>query len=222
MSFLSGSRNLIILTAILAAQGATGYFLNARQENQPTIQPLATIGQTIGDWTMVKEWKVEPEVQAVLKADDTLSRHYAKPDAPAGAGLFIAFFRSQRAGVAPHSPKNCLPGNGWVAERSTVIPIEVPGRAEPVEANYYVVQRGDNKSVVVYWYQSHGRTVADEFAAKFYVVSDAIRLNRTDTALVRVTVPVGPGGEATAEQAALDFVRKAFGPISAVLPGESL
>ena len=61
----------------------------------------------------------------------------------------------------------------------------VPGRDEPVEANYYVIQRGDNKSVVVYWYQSHGRTVADEFKAKFYVMADAMRLNRTDTALVR-------------------------------------
>ena len=105
-----------------------------------------------------------------------------------------------------------------MAEKSTVIPIEIPGREIPVEANYYVVQRGENKSVVIYWYQSHGRTVADEYKAKFYVMSDAIRLNRTDTALVRVTVPVGSDGVGGAEQAAKDFVLASYDSIASVLP----
>ncbi|HEU0124020.1 MAG TPA: EpsI family protein [Bryobacteraceae bacterium] len=216
-SFFS-SRNTIIFAIVVAAQGATGYYLNARQEIVPQAKPLASLAQQLDDWTMIKEWPMEAEVQAVLRADDTVSRQYVRAGVPQGAGLFVAFFRSQRAGVAPHSPKNCLPGNGWVAEKSTVISVPVPGRETPVEANYYVVQRGDNKSVVVYWYQSHGRTVADEYKAKYYVMSDAIRYNRTDTALVRVTVAVGPAGVQEAEQAALDFVRKFYQPLSQILP----
>jgi EpsI family protein len=218
MNFIFSSRNLMVFTLVAVAQGAAGYYLNARQEYMPSPPPLASLAHTLVDWTLWKEWSVEPEVQAVLKADDTLSRHYGRPGVPQGAGLFVAFFKSQRAGVTPHSPKNCLPGNGWVAENSTVISIPIPGRPEPVEANYYVIQRGENKSVVVYWYQSHGRTVADEFKAKFYVMSDAMRLNRTDTALVRVTVAVGPGGLPAAEDAALHFVRSSFAPLSEILP----
>lgn len=212
------SKHIVIFTALVAAQGATGFYLNARQEYVPPAAPLSTVPRTVGSWSMTKEWQIEPEVLAVLKADDTLSRHYAQGGNATGAGLYIAFFRSQRAGVAPHSPKNCLPGNGWVAEKSQVVRIPVAGQAEPVEANYYLIQRGDNKSVVIYWYQSHGRTVADEYKAKFYVMADAIRLNRTDTALVRVTVPVGPGGVEAATQTAMDFVKTMQGPISEVLP----
>lgn len=208
----------MIFTLVAVAQGAAGYYLNARQEYVPAMKPLASLAQSLDGWMMVKEWAIEPEVQAVLKADDTLSRHYVRDGVPQGAGLYVAFFKTQRAGVTPHSPKNCLPGNGWVAEKSTVIPITVPGRTEPIEANYYLIQRGDNKSVVMYWYQSHGRTVADEFKAKFYVMADAMRLNRTDTALVRVTVPVGSGGVSAAEQAAFQFVRGSFGPLSEILP----
>ena len=218
MLSLLNSRNLMVFTIVIMVQGAAGYFLNARQEYVPSMKALASITKSIEDWVMVKEWPMEPEVQAVLKADDTLSRFYVRPDWPTGAGLFIAFFRTQRAGVAPHSPKNCLPGNGWVAEKSTVIHIAVAGRAEPVEANYYIVQKGDNKSVVIYWYQSHGRTVASEYKAKYYVMADSIRLNRTDTALVRVTVPLGANGLKAAEDAALDFVKKSAGPISEILP----
>ena len=103
-------------------------------------------------------------------------------------------------------------------EKNTIVQIPVPGQATPVEANYYVVQKGENKSVVVYWYQSHGRTVADEFKAKFYVMSDAVRYNRTDTALVRVTISVGPGGEDAAEKTAVEFVQRFYAPVSSVLP----
>jgi len=212
------SKNLLIFAAVVLVQGAAGYFLNTRQEYVPPVKALTSLPTTVEDWFMVKEFPMEPEVQAVLKADDTLSRHYARNGVPAGVGLYVAFFKSQRAGVAPHSPKNCLPGNGWVAEKSTVTYVPMPGQDKPVEANYYLIQRGDNKSVVLYWYQSHGRTVADEYKAKYYVINDAIRLNRTDTALVRVTAPVGPGGREEAEKAAIEFVQKFHGPLSQILP----
>jgi EpsI family protein len=217
LSILS-SRNLVLFTVIAVAQGAAGYYLNARQEYVPVTKPLVSLPQNLDGWMMVKEWPMEPEVQEVLKADDTVSRLYARPSNPEGLALFIAFFKSQRAGVAPHSPKNCLPGNGWVKEVSSVIPIEIPGRPEPVESNYYVIQRGESKSVVLYWYQSHGRTVADEFKAKFYVMADAMRLNRTDTALVKVTIPVGVAGVDAAKNTAIEFVRSSFGPLSEILP----
>ena len=95
---------------VAVAQGAAGYYLNARQEYVPPIKPLASLAQDLAGWTMLKEWPMEPEVQAVLKADDSVSRHYVRGDVPQGVGLFIAFFKTQRAGVTPHSPKNCLPG----------------------------------------------------------------------------------------------------------------
>ena len=76
---------------------------------------------------------------------------------------------------------------------SDEIAITIPGRAEPIEANRYVVAKGDQKSLVLYWYQSRDRVVASEYKAKFYVVADALRYNRTDTALVRVVVPIIDG-----------------------------
>ena len=92
--------------------------------------------------------------------------------------------------------------------------IAVPGRAAPIQVNRYLVSKGEAQSLVLYWYQSHGRVIAGEFEAKFFLVADAIRYNRTDTALVRVVVPVtGPDVERTT-RAAVDFVRAMFGPLS--------
>lgn len=218
MPGIFSSPGLVTFSALIALQGAAGYYLSARQEYVPQAKPLAEFPKTVGSWTMAKEFPTEAEVQAVLKADDTLSRAYVKPSGGQGVYFWMAYFQSQRAGRAPHSPKNCLPGNGWVKERNSIINIQVPGRAEPIEAQYYLVQRGESKSVVVYWYQSHGRIVADEYTAKYYVVADAIRYNRTDTALVKFTIPVGPEGAERASEMAIVAVKDFYQSVATALP----
>ena len=48
----------------------------------------------------------------------------------------------------------------------------------------YIIANGENRQFVIYWYQAHGRSVANEYLAKIYMVTDAMRMNRTDGALV--------------------------------------
>ena len=108
------STSVIIFSAFLSVQAIGAFFLNRRAEYQPTIAPLASLPSTISAWRMVGEYPIEKEVQDVLRATDTVSRVYVDGKSPYPVSLFIAHFKSQRNGVAPHSPKNCLPGNGWV------------------------------------------------------------------------------------------------------------
>ncbi len=207
-----------ILTVILLLQAAAYYLVVARSEKIPTITPLATLPRSSGEWTVAAEYPIEKEVEDVLKADDTLSRAYTNRGGTASASLFIAFFKTQRYGQAPHSPKNCLPGSGWLPTRNRKLALTVPGRAEPIVVNEYVVSRGDLESVVMYWYQSHNRVIARETSAKFWLVADAIRYHRSDTALVRVVVPTTDGNGDVAERAAADFVRAVYPDIARQLP----
>ena len=57
--------------------------------------------------------------------------------------------------------------------------------------NRYIVAKGDNRLLVYYWYQEHGRVVASEYWSKFYLVADSVRFNRSDGALVRVSTQIG-------------------------------
>ena len=216
MSFLK-QKSFLLLTALIVGQMAIYYLIANRVEFKPVIAPLSQFARSIGDWRMVQDIPMEKEIQEVLKADDTLTRIYAKPDGE-NASLYVAFFQSQRSGVAPHSPKNCLPGNGWVVFRDSKRLLDVPGRADPMEVNLYTIQKGDSKSVVIYWYQSRDRVVASEYKAKVFVVADAIRYNRTDTSLVRVMVPYAGAGEAAAVKTAEEFVRELSAPLSKSLP----
>lgn len=204
------------VTLLLIGQAALLYS-SIRPEAVPPGLPLSQMPQTFGSWKLAQEGVVEPEIQEVLKADDLLNRVYVDTSTHAGANLFIAAFRSQRNGKAPHSPKNCLPGSGWTPMNSSDFSIDV-GQGAPIVVNRYIVAHGDDRELVFYWYQSRDRVVANEYKAKFWVMADAIRLNRTDTALVRVVIPIADRDEAAATQSAVRFVQSFYGALRQFLP----
>jgi EpsI family protein len=178
----------------------------------------------LGSWELAQTGVIEKEVLDVLKADDILNGVYCNSASPGctktgqgEASLFVAAFRTQRNGKAPHSPKNCLPGSGWVPLSSSELAIDV-GRPAPITVNRYLIAYGSQRELVLYWYQSRDRVVANEYKAKFWVMADAIRLNRTDTALVRVVIPVTNRDEAQAQATATDFVKAFYSTLLGYLP----
>jgi EpsI family protein len=83
----------------------------------------------------------------------------------------------------------------------------------------YVIANEDNRQFVIYWYQAHGRSVSNEYMAKIYLVSDAIRMNRTDGALVRVITPIRPSVQLSeAKLLAEAFVRELFPALPRFIP----
>jgi EpsI family protein len=205
-----------VVTLVLVVHAALFYTLS-HGEAVLLVHPLAEFPKQVGGWRTVWEGVPDQTTLSILKADDYLSRDYVSLSRAQEINFYVAFFRTQRTGQTPHSPKNCLPGGGWVPSVAAIVDILIPGRTEPIRVNQYIVSRGPEKDVVMYWYQSHGRVVASEYAAKFYVVVDALRYNRTDTALVRVAVPV-TGSDEDAVRTAREFVVACFAPLAQLLP----
>jgi EpsI family protein len=207
----------LVLSALLIAQ-AFAYYGLARPQPVPLSKPLAQFPIDIGGWKMVRQLVMDTDTKDALRADDYLTRDYARSPAEA-VNLFVAYFKSQRAGQTPHSPKNCLPGSGWVWTASDTIPVTVGGRPEPLEINRYIVSKGEDQAVVLYWYQSRDRAVASEYKAAAFAAWDALRYNRTDTALVRVVAPVSDGHVDAATEAGMDFIHNFFATLRSFFPG---
>jgi len=201
-------RPTLVLSILFIVQGAAFYGLARRAEAIPTSKPLSAFPTAIGEWHLLQEGVMEQEERDVLRTDDYLTRQYAAPGGKT-ASLFVAYFRSQRAGQAPHSPKNCLPGSGWTWSVADTIGVNIAGRAQPIEINRYIVSKvregGDERAVVLYWYQSRDRVVASEYRAAAFTAWDALRYNRTDTELVRVVTPVAQNG--------VEFIQAFFGKL---------
>ena len=96
--------------------------------------------------------------------------------------------------------------------------MELPGRRNAVRANRYVASHGGQKAVVIYWYQSHNRIIAGEYAAKFWLIADSIRYHRSDTALVRIVVPIDEEKTDAANSVAVAFANAVFPELVRLLP----
>ena len=200
----------ILLVLILVAGvvvNAWSYLGEAHVERKS----LKDFPQTIGGWQKAgNDQTLDDETLKVLRASDYLLRDFRKSNQ--AANLYVGYYASQRTGATYHSPLNCLPGSGWTLSEPGKATITLPDGSSFV-ANKYVIQNGDYKSMMIYWYQGRGRNVASEYWGKIYTVFDSVRLRRSDGAMVRVTVPIRDS-EAAAEQTAMEFASTA----SAVLP----
>ncbi len=201
--------------------GATTVFLaNARKAETPVERTAFDhFPMTLGPWQATVDPPLTDDILKVLGVDDYLSRIYYRPDG-AAVGLFMGFYGSQRQGDTIHSPLNCLPGAGWepVHQRRLLI-TNIDGAGRDATVNRYIVQKGLERQLVLYWYQSHGRVTASEYWSKLYLIHDAMRLNRTDGSLVRVIAPIPHGADGQdAERLAETFVRQLFPQLPAYLP----
>jgi len=207
---------IVVLSALLTVGSIAAR--PSKPEQAPPRQAFAQFPAEIDRWHSVGSPELDPRILATLGVDDYVNRIYAAGNEY--AALYAGYYQSQRQGDAVHSPLNCLPGAGWQPLSRRDLDVRLAdGRT--ISINRYVIQKGLDRQVVLYWYQSHGRVVSNEYIGKFYLVYDAIRLNRTDAALVRVVSPVAdasPAAETAANDRAVEFVRSIFPVLTRYLP----
>ncbi|MCF8063249.1 MAG: EpsI family protein [Deltaproteobacteria bacterium] len=165
----------------------------SRSESVPPSRPLSEFPIRIDSWVGESE-RFDDNVYRILGVDDSILATYRSPGGE-WVQLYVGFYASQREGDLIHSPKNCMPGGGWNIVRMDLETLDVPSLGKPFEAIKLVLEKGDRRQVVLYWFQSRGRFIASEYLQKIYLVFDSITRNRTDGSFVRLIAPVGPGGE---------------------------
>ena len=210
------NRAAVLVPVFLALQAGLVYSVTFG-ERPPAAPDLTAFPAALAGWEKIREDPIEPDVAALLGADRLLNWTYLRPPSNVGSNLFVAWFQSLRGGASqPHSPQVCLPGSGWTSVVSEEIPLDTPAGTIPVR--HYVISRGPERAVVLYWYQSPRRVVANEWAAKFWVMADAARDRRTDTALVRVVVWNGGQSDEETTSTAKGFARAAYPVLRGMLP----
>jgi len=166
-------------------------------EHPPAAPALSGFPAEVGQWKQFRADPIAADVAAELGADRLFSQTYIQTPTGAFASLLVAWFQTQRGGARqPHSPKVCLPASGWTPEATGEVTLDTAAGA--ITVNRYLVANHAQRAVVLYWYQTPRRVIAGEWAAKFWLVPDALRDKRTDTALVRVIAWPGSGGDQAA------------------------
>ena len=211
----AGSLRFGIVAALMLA---TALLLQAhsRSESFPPRASLSSLPLHIGGWTGTEN-VLDQDTLDILGPGEFLIRDYengtpSQSPPQLWINLYIAYFPTQKTGDTIHSPNHCLPGAGWVPTSREVVQIMGPdGSSFP--ANRYVVSKVEDRQLVLYWFQAHGREVASEYWAKYYLVSDSVRMNRSDGGLVRLMTPMLNDESRDAAQARLMTLGSQFLPL---------
>ena len=203
-----------ILAGILVCQ-AVIYYAFSQHEVIPEGPSWSSFPNQVGRWSVDREMLPDEASLAQLQPDDYLSRDYVKGNDH--VDLFVAYFKTQRTGHAPHSPKACLPGAGWEPVSASLLPISVPQSGVTINSNQYVVKRAEVEMAVFYWYQTAHRTIANEYMFQVYAIPELLSHGRTDVAFIRVITEITSGLD-NARKTAQDFIRQAFPAVQSHIP----
>ena len=212
---LAGQIPLVASVALLCAAVVAVFFVSGRSEIIPERSRFAAFPERIGPWQGHPS-PLDPRVERKLAVDDYILSDYQGPRGNT-VNLYVAYYASQRQGESPHSPVVCLPGGGWQIARLERTSYTSNGVKMPV--NRAIIERNSIKQVVYYWFDERGRQVANEYLAKWYLLTDAIVMNRSDAALIRLTTEVDTGEtERDADERLRAFMQDAVPRLSEYLP----
>ena len=190
--------------------------VTGRVKPTPLAAPIEGISRVL-DGLAGTDVVVSEDEQRVAGFTDYVLRTHNVEGSPRFT-VYVGYYDEQRQGKTIHSPRNCLPGAGWepVDAREASV---ARASGDTVQVNRYHIVRGEEQSVVYYWYQGRGRIAANEYMVKFELLRDAALRGRTEEALVRIVVPVGKDGLAGADAIATRVARELMPAVDAVLPG---
>jgi exosortase D (VPLPA-CTERM-specific) len=211
-----GGHRMPLYTSLLliCATVLTGSLISNRSEIVPERSRFVTFPMTIGEWHG-RSSMLDTVAENSLALDDYVLSDYSKLDGKV-VNLYVAYYASQRTGESPHSPLVCIPGNGWSITR-----IERIDRDDTHPLNRAIIERNGSRQLVYYWYEERGRSIASEYWSKWYLLADAVIMNRSDGALVRLITAIAPGEqERDADNRLRLFMQDLRQPLREYLPAE--
>lgn len=212
---LSFKRTLVSACVMLITMIFLSY-INLSEAIKPN-RPLASFPMQIGNWTGKTE-RFDEKVYRALGVDDSILSNYRTPNGDL-IQLYVGFYQSQKEGDLIHSPKNCLPGCGWNIIDSSIEEVDVPeteyGRIKAIKL---ILEKGSQKQVVLYWFQSRGRIISSEYMQKIYLVVDSVTKRRTDGSFVRLISPVFNENQEKALNSLKDFAKALLPLLNEYIP----
>jgi exosortase D (VPLPA-CTERM-specific) len=213
----AGQLALVSSLLLVCAAGLIVHSISHRPEIIPERTRFAAFPTKIGEW-QGHPARLDQGTEQGLGLDDYVLSNYRKANGKP-VNFYVAYYSSQRNGYAPHSPSVCIPGSGWLITNLERISYNGLGGALPL--NRAIIERDGTKQIVYYWFDERGRKIANEYWAKWYLLTDAITKNRTDGSLIRLTTEVSPGEtERDADERLQSFMGDVLPSLGAYLPSE--
>jgi len=215
------ARPYVVACALLLIMVPLTIMMGGREDFSPERQRFASFPLKIDQWKGVDVGMGQEFIDA-LKFDDYIIGNYSQKGDRLPVNFYVAYYASQRKGASAHSPKSCMPGDGWrIGDfEQRQIGNHETSRGEKLMVNRAVISKGNNRQLVYYWFQQRGRIITNEYLMKWFLFWDALTQQRTDGALLRLVVSLPEGSsEQVADEKLTKFMDSVFPKLEAYVPG---
>ena len=221
LKLVQPSPALIAATVLMIGSLSAWSQLPDRAPVTPDRASFALFPKLVGKWRQVgQEKRFSPAVENILAADDYIAVQFSRSQDTPTLDFFSAWYRDLGEDGVVHSPELCLPGAGW--EMAKVEQVDISDRLgldAPYNINRIIVQKGEERMLVFYWFTHMGRAIPRSATAKFSVLTRGVMAGRYDGAIVRLISPIGEGQpEAEAEAHMIDLLKAALPQMPRFIP----
>ncbi|WP_262963894.1 VPLPA-CTERM-specific exosortase XrtD [Methylobacter psychrophilus] len=215
------NKSIFLLLALLIGSAIGSGFIQEREDIIPARKAFLNFPLQIDKWEGRNDYLSQKYLDE-LRLTDYAIINYVQPESASTINFYSAYYEAQRRGVAVHSPKGCMPGDGWqITQFGQLNFPDIIIDGNELELNRAVIQKGESKQLVYYWFQQRGRTITNEYLVKWYLFYDALTMNRTDGALIRLVTSVGQTEDLEkADQRLQAFIKELAPKLPAYIPGK--
>lgn len=135
-----------------------------------------------GDWIGQRDDLI-PAIVEMLNPTEIFSATFTNPEG-IEVHLFFDYFSQMNSRGGPHSPRNCLPGSGWMILDTKEREITVDGRI--IRIGRFYMSLGKLEKVMDFWYVTRYGETANDFMFKFYMMINSLTFRQIDVAFIRI------------------------------------
>jgi exosortase D (VPLPA-CTERM-specific) len=210
----------IVSMAVLSLTFALSYGIEFRQR-VAIGKPFSQVPMQVGEWKGIRE-DMDKGYRDALQFSDYIIANYAdKQRKP--VNLYVAYYQDQQKGESIHSPETCLPMGGWTYIEEGEAAVSLADGKSSLSVNRALMEKTGARELVYFWFPQRGRMLTKLYQLKLYTFWDALTIQRTDGALVRVITQVYPSERLQeAEDRLQSFTRGIVPVLEEYIPGESL
>jgi exosortase D (VPLPA-CTERM-specific) len=211
-------RSYLAAIAIVAVTAAVSALMPESAHLRPVRKEFSQFPLEMGSWKGRTDF-IDPVYMPLLQLDDYILADFTDV-AGQRINFYVPYYATQVNGNSVHSPRACIPGDGWeIIDFAPRVLRDVSFKGMPLKVNRVVIQKGEHKQLVYYWFQQRGRIVTDEYVVKLFIFWDSLMRHRSDGAMVRLVAPLGPGEEIEAVDQRLEaFATTAVPALTAYVP----
>jgi len=216
---VSISKRYGLVIIILLITGYVVFFRVGRLHEVSALMPLERLPENIGEWKLAEHVYLKDKIVDMLGVDEYAEAVYTSPDNRV-IDLYVSYFNVLKEGKQFHSPKNCLIGSGSYLISTDVIHIPLDKTYNNAPTSYMVLQKGEQRQFVLYWFQCRGRIMSSEYKERIHRILDAILKKRTDGAFIRIVCYGNGQTSQVAQKSLVEFAQELIPLLDQYIPAD--